>query len=437
MGNALLRGMFGNRARWGWLVGLALGGLSAAGCADEPGSGDGDQDTTRVLTSAVQSPQEAARMSNYLASRYDAADVVHSFVQPSGDAVDCVRLERQPGLRGARAAIATPPKAAAAGNAPAAGEGLEAFVAAGQRDAKGAARACPAGSVPIRRVTADDLARFKSLDGRMRKHPDDKPGVEPPRLGPTSLHQYAVVTQSGLANQGAHGRINIWNPYVESASEFSLSQIWVTRGFGANLQTLEAGWQKYPNLYGTWLPHLFIYSTSDGYGPAGCYNLDCGRFVQVDGRVIIGGALPGSIFGSSQYELETSFLLWQGNWWLGINGIWVGYYPGGLFNAAGLSNGADRIDFGGEIIDDRGAHPGRHTMTAMGSGLFPASWWLYAAYDRDIWYWTDPGHAYYMTGLSTFRSDAFCYDISLYVTADPTWNTFLFMGGPGYNANCM
>jgi hypothetical protein len=57
-------------------------------------------------------------------------------------------------------------------------------------------------------------------------------------------------------------------------------------------------------------------------------------------------------------------------------------------------------------------HPGRHTMTDMRSGAFPGPWWQYAAYHRDIWYWTDPAHAYYMSGLGTFRDDAYCYGSS-------------------------
>ena len=223
-------------------------------------------------------------------------------------------------------------------------------------------------------------------------------------------------------------------PIREGVGGLDQQGVQVRRG----AQWISAGVQEYPVKYRTWRPHLFIYSTSDSGGAAGCYDLDCGRFVQVDSTVVLGGALaPVSAPGASQHEVEVSLLLWQGSWWLGVNGVWVGYYPGSLFDGAGLAYGADSLDFGGVISEDRQAHPGRHTATDMGSGAFPAAGWRYAAYQRDLSYWTDPAHSYQLTGLTTYRTDSYCYDVSLAVTQDPSWRTYLFMGGAGYSASCL
>jgi hypothetical protein len=303
--------------------------------------------------------------------------------------------------------------------------------------------------VPVQRPTAASLARFKSLEEMMRKYPGDaglRPddlrghlfedqGVSDPRFGPTALHQYAHAAQYGLANHGANVTINVWSPYVQMNSEFSLGQLWVVKGSGSGLQTLEGGVQKYVNLYGNSTPHLFIYSTSNGYGNQGCYNLQCGRFVQVNNSVTIGGSLsPISTNGGTQYQVQMAYYLWQGNWWFQFQGIWVGYYPGTLFNAAGLANGANVIDFGGEIIDDRSQHS-YHTLTDMGSGQSPSAWYLHAAYMRNISYWDPSGNAYWATGIYPDRTDASCYDVARY-NNDANWHTYIFYGGPGYNVNC-
>src|SRR5204862_7792173 len=97
------------------------------------------------------------------------------------------------------------------------------------------------------------------------------------------------------------------------ANEFSLSQLWVTGGAGAGLQTAEAGWQKYPMMYGDGNPHLFIYYTTADYASqgngAGCYNLTCTGFVQTNSSVLISGALsPVSVAGGLQGESQIAFI---------------------------------------------------------------------------------------------------------------------------------
>src|SRR5262249_2353266 len=82
-----------------WIAGLAVAGLWSAGCADTPEADEGGEDAAPDLGAAVASPAERSRMEHYLAERQDAADVAHSFTQPSGDVVDCVLRDRQPGLR--------------------------------------------------------------------------------------------------------------------------------------------------------------------------------------------------------------------------------------------------------------------------------------------------------------------------------------------------
>ena len=81
----------------------------------------------------------------------------------------------------------------------------------------------------------DILTRFETLDEYLSNK------SAPPHLqtGPTSLHQYAHAARS-VDNRGAETILNVWSPYTERSSEFSLSQMWVAGGSGNNLETVEA-----------------------------------------------------------------------------------------------------------------------------------------------------------------------------------------------------
>jgi hypothetical protein len=223
---------------------------------------------------------------------------------------------------------------------------------------------------------------------------------------------------------------------VEKADEFSLSQIWVTRGSGADLETVETGWQVYRDLYGDWRAHLFIYFTPDNYGSGGCYNLSCSGFVQVNNTVYIGGGFTQySSQGGPQYTIK---LLWykdgtEGHWWLRYGDTWVGYYPRTLFDGNGLRNDANYIDFGGEIVNTRTDN--RHTRTDMGSGHWPYEGYGYTAFQRGLRYVDTSNFYQRATGLTRSVTNNMCYDLSLY-SSSGSWEEYFYFGGSGYNTSC-
>jgi hypothetical protein len=74
--------------------------------------------------------------------------------------------------------------------------------------------------------------------------------------------QHAVGYVTGGQFYGAKASLNVWPAQVASPAEFSLSQIWVISGaFGNDLNTIEAGWQVSPQLYGDNSPRFFTYWT--------------------------------------------------------------------------------------------------------------------------------------------------------------------------------
>jgi hypothetical protein len=136
------------------------------------------------------------------------------------------------------------------------------------------------------------------------------------------------------------------------------------------------------------------------------------------------------VFGGNQYELALKVQLSAGNWWVRVGDQWMGYYPASLYNPAGLRNQADKVDWGGEIVDDVVHHP-EATSTWMGSGHFPAAGWQWAAYMRNLSYQSDAaGSLAPLQGLTSVTHPA-SYSIAADFSGASTWGSNFFWGGPG------
>nr|VDC65386.1 unnamed protein product [Brassica rapa] len=240
--------------------------------------------------------------------------------------------------------------------------------------------ACPQGTVPVQRVEAEaELSQGKY-----------GPLIPDAAERATKGHQasYAVgFVEADLPIYGTKATLNVWNPVVESGDDFSLAQIWVTSGnYKHNdLNTLETGWQVYPNKYGDRQARLFTYWTIDAYISSGCYNHYCKGFVHVNRHVVLGGAITGtSTFGGDQFDITLQ--IWKdplsGHWWLGmgLNVVPIGYWPVELFTT--LSAHASKVqwggEWGGEVVYLNIS--GMSNRTQMGSGEFPGKGFRKAAY---------------------------------------------------------
>ncbi|TYI43753.1 hypothetical protein ES332_A01G190200v1 [Gossypium tomentosum] len=223
---------------------------------------------------------------------------------PDGDIIDCVLLRHQPAfdhpkLKGKKPL--DPPESPNGHNRKGmAAEDFQMWMMSGE--------SCPEGTIPIRRTTEGDMLRASSVASF---------GKKPTRLvrrdSTSDGHEHAVGYVSGDEYYGAKANINVWAPRVSNQYEFSLSQLWVISGsFGDDLNTIEAGWQVSPELYGDYYPRFFTYWTSDAYQATGCYNLLCSGFVQTNNRIAIGAAIsPTSSYGGGQFDI--SLLVWKVN----------------------------------------------------------------------------------------------------------------------------
>lgn len=406
----------------------------------------------------VRNAAEFERMKAYVRSHYEGVVANHHFELSPGEVFDCVDELTQPGARRhgltranwVKAPSQLPVDADAAATSANDTEALQErhrrdpgiFLKAHNAsvDADGHAKSCAQGTIPLKRLELKRLAAFETLEHF--RHKKGRPNSSGGGNGSdfqtlATQHEYAHA-YNYVTNWGAESTLNIWRAYTELDSEFSLSQIWVTGG--SPVETIEAGWQVYPNRVSSHEhdAHLFIYSTQDGYANTGCYDLTCDDFVQTNSSVAIGGYYTNhSVVNGSQYI--TKILIQKdgtlGNWWIAVDGVYAGYYPRTLYDTSGIRNQAAKVDFGGEITNYFPS--GRHTRTDMGSGYKPSAGYGYAAYQRTIRY-VNTSNVYSTPTLSESRTKSACYDIDV-LTSTGTWKTYFYFGGEGYSttAGCL
>lgn len=388
----------------------------------------------RDRTVRVRDADEFEVMRRYVQGLHGEVEVTHSFADAAGQVFDCIPIAQQPSLRGAAGPIASPPdlgEIMAQGGAAARPALAEAQPAAQHEafDRHGNPTRCPEGCVPVRRITLSEVARFETLASYRSKTPRSRRSADPsaPVADLSQNHRYAY-TEQDTANLGGHNFLSVWAPPVGDKQIFSLAQHWYAGGDGAAHQTLEVGWQVFPQKYGHGQPVLFIFWTNDNYNQSQNYNLEHPGFVQTNNAWSIGGALSPVSGPAGQYELEVAVYFYQANWWLYLGGTQaanaVGYFPASIYNGGAMATQASVLQYGGETVADVGG-----TWPAMGSGAFAADGWQHAAYQRDIFMFPTGGGASY-AALTPFSPSPGCYSASL-GAAKPPWNVYFFFGGPG------
>lgn len=346
---------------------------------------------------------------------------------PDGDIIDCVLLHHQPAfdhprLKGQKP-LDPPERPSGVNPNGMGGEDFQLWSMSGE--------SCPEGTIPIRRTSEEDMLRASSVRRFGRKRPRRRVRRDSTNNG----HEHAVGYVSGDQYYGAKASINVWTPRVSNQYEFSLSQMWVISGsFGDDLNTIEAGWQVSPELYGDNYPRFFTYWTTDAYQATGCYNLLCSGFVQTNNRIAIGAAIsPTSSYNGGQFDI--SLLIWKdpkhGNWWLEFgSGVLVGYWPSFLFTH--LRDHASMVQFGGEVVNSRAG--GFHTSTEMGSGHFAGQGFGKASYFRNLQVVDWDNNLIPLSNLRVLADHPNCYDIQGGVNR--VWGNYFYYGGPGRNVKC-
>lgn len=373
----------------------------------------------------------------YLLDRYDRREVVTRTKTKGGLELDWIPIESQ--LRDAK--LADPPA-----------EDRPVEVPQGKRqpalmrfelEAEGV-EIGPQGTVPVVRKQIDQIRPIVELNDWLAKGirahlltaADDPREIAKPQDGGT--HKYANTSQA-VTCYGTEGNINAWDPYTEWSDEFSLGQLGLSRGSGSGFQTLEVGQQEYRDLYGDWVPHLFVYYTTNNYTQQGDnmggYNQDVDGWVQYSSTIHPEAlSSPLSQFGGTQYIMALKVQLWQGNWWVRVNGNWIGYYPASLYNSAGLQSQASAIGWWGEVVDSDD-HSGT-SATDMGNGHWPYEGWQHCDYMSNLSYQSSTDGSMSGYQASAWASHPSCYGVEGHFDNTGSWGSYFWWGGSGRNVDC-
>jgi hypothetical protein len=160
----------------------------------------------------------------------------------------------------------------------------------------------------------------------------------------------AAQSYTGL---GAEGYFTQHRPYVALVDQHSLAAMAV-RSAANEGNVIEAGWAVAETVFGDSSPHLFVSYWVDGKPGSVDSN-----FVQVSSTRKPG--MPVEVTDTPQaYDIE--YFPSQGNWWIGYQGEWIGYFPGSLWQ--GEFTAAGTMQWFGEV-----SASSQLPMTWMGSGL--------------------------------------------------------------------
>ena len=355
-------------------------------------------------------------MRQHILSMYQDVEVSHSFVRQTYH-IDCVPVLQQPSVRLlGLTSIASPPP-----YSPIAGDSNGAVSLTSPEDA--AVEHCDAATIPMRRITLEDLTRYATLRDYFRKSPGES--VPVPGAAPAQAHRYSYTYQNVNA-LGGNSNLNLWSPAVNTSQGeiFSLSQEWYVGGSGAGTQTAEVGWQNYPGMYGSENSALFIYWTADNYNRTGCYNLTCPGFVQTNNSWTFGGTFPNySTKGGMQYEFSAEYSFHGGDWWLALGGTWIGYYPATIYGIGQLTHYAQLIEFGSESV-------GETVWPPEGSGQFASAGDKFAAYQRHLYYIRPSAGTNAPDKLTGAEPSPACYTVAG-PSQNSGWGVYFFLGGPG------
>ncbi|WCJ25429.1 hypothetical protein M5689_007313 [Euphorbia peplus] len=210
-------------------------------------------------------------------------------------------------------------------------------------------KGCPTGSVPIRRITKDDLIKAK-------------------RAGELYASNLKIqnAERPGFYYYGARMMSALYNPKLNATSQYSSSQLKIQNG----QENIIVGWTVHPGVYPDSQTRFFIYTNAKDKH---CFNNFCDLFIQVRADIPLDFVFnPISQIGGSTY-LQNFFVyrdIANGNWFLELsndpeqNAI-LGWWPSKVFT--GLANFGSYIEWGGEVYT-----PDHIPAPEMGSGKFAA-----------------------------------------------------------------
>ncbi|KAL2330016.1 hypothetical protein Fmac_017597 [Flemingia macrophylla] len=259
-----------------------------------------------------------------------------------------------------------------------------------------------------------------------------QPSLQHPLLKNHKIQFATLDTTPHTTYRGADVNINICAPSVKKG-QYSLAQVYAQSGPPGELNTIQAGWGVFPDLYGDSLTRLTGYWGVEGYPKAGCFDTLCPGFVQIHQSVAFGIPLEVSKIGADE-QFYLNFIIQQdgrtGHWWLTVKeNIHVGYWPNRIFTH--LANGASVIRFGGEA----GA-AFLSSSPPMGTGNLAEAKFRYACYFAKLQILDSESKLQEVQPEDMkiyLETDPKCYDLLYPGYTGPSHRQAFLFGGPGGN----
>jgi len=392
-------------------------------------NGKSDDDKKKSLEGHKTTSSE--EFERWLKERQEKLKIVHTTQTPSGQIIDWVPIESQDPN-----GIATPPPTPHISITH--DSNIPRFETEDNKIERG-----PQDTVPILRPNISSLydvslEQYLSKKGgqHVNKHRQSIGASDPNPFG------YFHVTSGQTVNLfGCEHWINLWDPFVENYIDHSIMQCGL-QNYDQQTQSIEAGWTVDQSLNGDKLPHLFIYYTTNGYTKdgdnLGGYNRLVKGWVQYDNTIFPGAGWNGiSTQGGTQYGFSMKWQLWQSNWWLAVQGRWIGYYPASLFMRNNsilrtIVDHAEWVGFWGEVYSSL-SNPNL-TRTKMGSGLVAEYGWTHACFQKNLRNQIDiNGNMANHNGFGSVDSPSTAmYDLQMHMNSGTDWGSYFYGGGPGH-----
>jgi hypothetical protein len=462
-----------------------------SGCSGTGGSSASTPTTSETASQVDEGVAERARIEQYIVALHAPADIQHTFKTEQGETIDCVDYYSQPSVKAKLAAGKSMQDVAPLGlsdvvrlfkdRAPDfAAIASRALAAPSSQDESGSRRECPTGTVPSLRPTVEQIVGMGGLDA-YRLHALKHPRSPQPKVNntPTTEVPGYMHVEGEYLNHSINGGVTSTSVYAPNGSTsafvHSLSQFWFWAGSNQSTctsqctsncqQTVEAGWEVEPSFFTTPSgqpdsnPHLFVFTTPDGYWTNCEDGQQCATanglpsasqpWSTMSGNWAPGQALTPSGPGTTppqEIELATAG---YGSEWLVIvqsinntNNTLIGeysssfYHGGPLANIATQSNITASFAVGGEVEwdDSMSLVPVDLAMGDPASYLLPiSSPYGTAAYHRNV------GLLIYEYGLGEltpafdtfFQADSNCYNLQQSQPGSSSWGNYFYFGGLG------
>ncbi|KAH0691903.1 hypothetical protein KY285_018357 [Solanum tuberosum] len=292
---------------------------------------------------------------------------------------------------------------------------------------------CPTGTVPIRRITKDDLIR-QTLSSQIRgadESPDgdgiessvlDRTNSSTPFKGGRKFATVQIPDNSTNKITGAGAIISLHNPQNLSGHQFSAGRIKVQNG----IESIQVGWIVNPYVYGDTHTRLYTYLKTEKLA---CFNTRCPGFIHINTAIPLDGDLPGSTYGGPIYDVPMYIALdmSNGNWWFkfGPNYTSVGFWPSKIFTK--LNEFATSVEYGGIVYSPPGV-----SEPSMGGGYFPVGDLKKDGYCKNSTYLTDKNETKSLDDIEVklYANSPNLYRVADYPNSGVESGNLVLYGGP-------